>query len=69
MNANLNGSTGAFAIVALDLIGMVVITALGHPIPDILSTIALVAAGAGGGAAVPHAVTPVTPIPVPATLP
>ena len=47
------GNVFAFILVALLIIAIVVLVALGHPIPDIFSTLAYVLVGVGGGASLP----------------
>jgi hypothetical protein len=64
---------GAFLLVALCVIAIAVLAALGVNVPEILSTVALVALGGGAGVALPGAstttlVAPVTPEPAPAPL-
>lgn len=50
----IRGDVAAFALVALCVVAVTVLAALGQSIPDVLITIALVAVGAGGGASVPR---------------
>ena len=65
------------ALVALVAVLITVLVCLGHPIPDVLSTIALVALGVSGGVTAPKLLTSsnavlaqtVTPLPAPAAAP
>jgi hypothetical protein len=49
----LTASVSTLVILALVVVGIVVLIALGHPVPSILETIALVAVGGQAGAALP----------------
>ena len=73
----LTASAATFAVLALVIIGIVVLVALGHPVPSILETVALVAVGGQAGAALPSGATATvtlpaavltTPTPVPTTV-
>ena len=48
------GDVAAFALVALVVIAITILSALGATIPDVLTTVALVAVGGGAGATVPR---------------
>lgn len=48
------------ALLGLVIVGIVVLVALGHPVPGILETIALVIAGGQAGATLPSVLTPAT---------
>jgi len=50
----IRGELAAFALVALVVIAVTLLAALGYPIPDVLVTVALVAVGGGAGASVPR---------------
>ena len=45
----------AFAVAALTIVGIILLSALGQPVPEVLVTVALVSVGAGSGASVPRA--------------
>jgi hypothetical protein len=60
MTFPLRGDVAAFALAALVVIALTILAALHATIPDVLTTIALVASGAGAGATVPRAAAPTT---------
>lgn len=51
----------AAVLAALCVVGVILLTALGQPVPDVLVTIALVSVGVSGGAALPRTRTTPTP--------
>lgn len=55
----------AAVLAALCVVGIIVLTALGQVVPDVLVTIALVSVGVSGGAALPRTAR-ATPTPPPA---
>ncbi len=54
----LTASLAALLILGVVVVGIVVLVALGHPVPSILETVALVAVGGQAGAALPTLFTP-----------
>lgn len=50
------GDLAAFILAALAVVAIAVLAGLGVPVPEVLPTIALVSAGAGGGAVLPRTV-------------
>lgn len=53
MNRVLTGPAAGYLITALTIVGAVLLTALGHTIPDQLWTLAAGGLGAGAGATIP----------------
>lgn len=52
--SKLPADVAAFVLAALCVLAIATLAALGVAVPDVLPTIALVSAGAGGGAAIPR---------------
>jgi ribosomal protein L12E/L44/L45/RPP1/RPP2 len=53
----LRADLAAFALVALCVVAILVLAVVGQPIPEVLSTVALIAVGAATGASIPRAGT------------
>ena len=63
------GNVFAFILVFALIVAIVVLVALGHPVPDIFPTLAYVLVGVGGGASLPGLTGAPAGPPAPATAP
>ena len=52
----------AFALVALCVVAIVILSIVGQPIPEVLSTVALIAVGAATGASIPRGAAAPAPV-------